>query len=321
MIRQHGYKTEKEAEQAAEALLWKYRDEKGSLSTTSHKRINDKGEALPIYRIVDNSTGAMACVCKLIETYNVIFLTAEEAKRENRTYPYRQIREDMIPFLLSINTPIFKPVAEIRIDEAFTPENVEKVNSFFGIETIDGDFMTAEQIQERLPIDDAFEEWEDEEGNVEITSLSAAPYPEALTQLTGVKVRNVADYIKGIKKLLHADLTEMQEDAIRETYLFNTSSVFLRYAIYEFFRTEDYRHLKEVLSSYKKVGLPKDWEGETYILSHSLSAETYTIARYIATRGHIITGDRNRVKDIAEYTNTPLPLMIKASRIKHLNDF
>ena len=335
MIKKRGFKTYEEAVKEAEALLWKNRDGE-ELTTIEHTRKDNEGEPLPFAYIEDKETGATAYISSIFKEqgYNLIFLSGDEAKASNRTYPFRDVPKESIPFLMAIHTPIFKPTKEITPDEALSREGLRTIYNFFG----EGDedivagsgFLTKEEVEaQAYTIETAFEEWEKEDGTIVISSLLCLPLPKVLTELTGVKVKTPSDYAKGISKLLKAELTEEQERCAKSTFLFFASEALLRYAIYEFFRTEDYSHLKEVLSSFRKFHLSPKWEeeftlyyGYRNIMDKELfTTEEYVIAKYLSKWNAEIIGKPNRLKDIAEYTGTPLSLMGKAYKIKHIWDF
>ena len=338
MIRETGYRTYEEAAKRAVALLWENRgQDREQLTTTEHTRKDSEGKRLPFAYIEDSDTGATAFIYSLAQeenSYSLTYLSGEEAKEENRTYPYRETPKEALPFLMALRTPIFKPVREIKPDEALTPDGLREIYSFFGAETgeakYSSGFLTKEEVEaEAFTTETAFEYWEEPDGTTEIGSLLCLPFPQVLQQLTGVRVKTASDYAKGISKLLGGQLSEDQEKEIRATFLFYSSEALLRYAIYEFFRTEDYSHLKEVLSCYGNFYLPKNWEeGFTLFYGYRgednrqlFTTEEYVLAKYLSKWNASIVGQQSRIKDVAEYTGTPLSLMSKANRVRHIWDF
>ena len=335
MIRKRGFRTYEEAAKEAQALLWKNRESEGELTTIEHTRKDREGKLIPFSYIEDKETGATAYISSIFteQEYSITYLSGDEAKDSNRTYPFRDVDKEAIPFLLAIHTPIFKPTKEITPDEALTPDGLTAIFAFFGEDregaATGGGFLTKEEVEaQAYTIETAFEYWE-EKGSVEVGSLLCLPFPKALTELTGVKVKTPSDYAKGISKLLKAELTEEQEAHVKSTFLFFASEALLRYAIYEFFRTEDYSHLKKVLSSFRKFYLSPKWE-EEFTLYYGyrnigdrelFTTEEYVIAKYLSKWNANIVGNPNRLKDIADYTGTPLNLMGKAYKIKHIWDF
>lgn len=332
MIRKRGFRTYEEAAKEAEALLWKNRKSEGELHTIEHTRKDSEGKLLFAY-IEDKDTGATAYICSLTENgYNLTFLSGDEAKESNRTYPFRDVPKESIPFLMAIHTPIFKPVKEITPDEALTPEGLRAIYAFFGYDTqedtIDVAFTPIEEIRD-LSIDEAFELWEDEDGKGEIGSLLTRPFPQELTERTGIAVKTPSDYARALAKLMGVKMSREQTKQTEENFLFYASETFLRYAIYEFFRTEDYSHLKGVLSHYANFALPEKWEqGFTLFYDYRnvaerelFTTEEYVLAKYLSKWDADIVSEQSRIKEIAKYTGTPLSLMGKAYKIKHIWDF
>ena len=337
MIRETGYRTYEEAAKRAEALLWEDRKDRERLTTTEHTRNDSEGNRIPFAYIEDSETGATAYIYSLDpegSSYSLTYLTGEEAKEGNRTYPYRETPKERIPFLMALSTPIFKPVREISPEEALTPDGLREIYSFFGEDHREAKysygFLTKEEVEaEAFTKDTAFENIGYEDGTTETGSLLCLPFPQDLQQLTGVKVKTASDYAKGISKLLGGQLSEDQEREAIGTFLFYSSEALLRYAIYEFFRTEDYSHLKEVLSCYGNFHLPKNWE-EGFPLFHSyrielnsklFTTEEYVLAKYLSKWNATIAELQSRIREVAEYTGTPLSLMSKANRVRHIWDF
>lgn len=348
MIVKRGYRTYEEAAEEANALLWKNRESREQLTTTEHTRLDENDKRLPFAYIEDKETGATAYIYAFHPEesgYSITFLSGDEAKEENRTYPYRGTPKESIPFLMALHTPIFKPVREITPDEALTPDGLREIYAFFGYDVDEAKFTYGFQTKEEVEakaytietafetivpphlIDEGASEEELKEGEIE--QVNCIPFPQALTELTGVKIKKPSDYVKGISKLLKAELSEQQEKEILKSLLFYTSEALLRYAIYEFFRTEDYSHLKEVLSSFKKFYLPQNWE-EDFTLYYGyrnmmdkeyFTTEEYVLAKYLSKWNANLVGLQARLKDVAEYTGTPIALMSKANRIKHIWDF
>lgn len=326
MIIRYGYKTHEEAEMEAKALLWKYRSGK-ELSIKEHSRLDENGKSMPLTFIEDKETGATAYIYSFEENngYNITFLTGEEANEDNRTYPYRGVSREAIPFLIAIRTPMFKPVREIKPNEALTPDGLKEINFFFGVKEEGlseyGGFLTEEETASKgYTIESAF----DEDG-----ALICLPLPQVLTKLTGEEIMEPSDYAKGISVLLKAKLSEEQEKNAKGCFVFYTSYTFLRYAIYEFFRTENYNHLKEILTAYRLFYLPDKWEEEFPLYygyaniakGEHFSTEEYVLGKYLSKWNANIVGRQTRLKDVAEYTGAPLSLMNKAYRIIRIYDF
>ena len=327
MIVRHGYKTYEEAEREVMELVWKDKyNKRDELHFQVYSRSDENGKRLPISYIKCKETGGMASIYSFDEAegYAITLLTGEEASEENRTYPYRGISETAFPFLLALHTPIFKPVREIRPEDVLTRNGLKEVYSFFGVEeeelTLYGGFLTDEETKSKgYTIETAF----DENG-----TLICLPFPQVLTLLTGVKVETSSDYANGISFLLKDDLSEKQEKDAKDTFTFYASDAFLRYAIYEFFRTENYSHLKEVLASCKAFYLPDGWEADfppyysyaNIVRGEHFSTEVYVLGKYLSKWNASIVGKQARLRDVAEYTGTPFALMNRAYRISHICD-
>lgn len=324
MIRKYGYASLDEAKEAANKLFWEYRDTtKESLKTMHETQTDRNGEDLGVSYEVDKDTGATACYFRMPneeETYRLTFLTAEEADPKNRLYTCRSVKQEMLPFISSVlNRQVFRPVTPIAIAEAMTKKSREVINTYFG-DSDDGLFTTTQQdIEERTYTkEDAIEEWENEDGTPDY-EVVFSPTPELLTELTGVKVKKASDYSKGIAKLLGTSLTKEESKAFEKHYLFNLSFMFLQYATYEFNRTEDYTHLKDIIGKAKAFGLPNDWV-EKHSICRGIPPEEYIVARYLNTDPSFMVGSLN-VKEIAEYTGTPLPVIYRAKRTKYTFEF
>ena len=320
MIRKIGLNTYKDAVREAEALLWESRDKsRDKQTTTEHTR---KG-VIPFSYIEDEATGATVYIYSLFptESYGLTFLTADEAKPENRTLPYRDLPKETLDFLMVIRTPIFKPVREIIPDEALSPDGVKAIYALFG------DYLPFTPIAEVTDFDlgTAFEYWESKE---EVGSLLLRPYPQELTERTGIAIKKPSDYAKALAKAMGVKMDKEQAKRAAESYSFFAAETLLRYAIYEFFRTEKYNRLKEILSSFAKFALPENWE-ENSTLSWScyreqkVTAEEYVIAKYLSNWQAYMVGSRSliRLKEVAEYTGTPLGLMSRANQIERIFDF
>lgn len=335
MIVKRDFKTYEEAAKEAKALLWEQRKDREQLTTIDRSRFDENKKRLPFAYIEDKETGATAYIYSFDEDkdYSITFLSGDEAKEENRTYPFRGVAKERIPFLMALRTPIFKPLREIKPDEALTPDSLKEINTFLGADTEEAKFiygfLTKEEVEAKgYTIDTAFEYLEKKDGTIEVVSLLCLPFPQALTELTGVKIKTASDYVKGISKLLRVELTEEQIKGAKGSFSFYCSDALLRYAIYEFFRTESYSHLREVLSTFKDFYLSENWEEDSTIyhgyseLSGEHSAtEICVLAKYLSKWNDNIKGLQTRIKEVAEYTGTPLALMSKASKIKHIYDF
>lgn len=320
MIIRHGYKTQKEAEEAATMLLWNDREQPGEMETTKEVRKDKDGKDVLFYGLEDTATGATAYISSYDDgEFNILFLSKDEANEDNRTYPFRGVPKWKLPFLMAVGvrTPLFKPTEYITPVAAQRYKGMVKLYSFFG-EGENTGYRPYKELEGKINIDTAFDMWEDGYTDFHLTIL-----PSELSDITGLDIKEASDYAKAIGSLLKAKLSKEQIKAVEDSYNFNNSDIFLRYAIYEFFRTEKYDRLKEVLAQYREFGLPEDWE-KTSILDlrdKEETAERYVLARYLSRRNAEMAQIDESLKEIASYTGTPLPLLLRAYEHKDIYDF
>lgn len=318
-----GYKSYEEAREAATALLWENRDRsEAQLTTHEYTSKNREGERLPFAYIEDDSTGATAYLYSYGDDgYGFAFLTG----KEGIIHPFRDVKKDLLPYILAIRTPIFKPTEEIKPEEALTPEGLSRVNAFLGHEndSVVASFVPMASIGD-TSLDEAFETYYNEDGNLDFMTLRLRPIPQELSERTGVAIETPEDYAEAIERLIGESLNADQREEARKTYLFCASDALLKYALYEFFRTEDYNRLREVLKAYPLFLLSDGWEEEVtfdYTLSKKgVTAEEFVLARYLSKTAASLVGVQERAKEIAEYTNAPLRLMMRAYAIKNVTD-
>lgn len=281
----------------------------GSLCRSGFSYIKGKETGETVYIYKDDIYGL----------YSVLGLTAEEASLENRTFPYRNAQEYKIPYLASHRTLFFRPVKEIAIEDILTPDALNILSQYLGEDPTAPFycrlFMDEEETEAHRSIDKAFYDYEDD-GEIR---LKCMPYPALLTKLTGVEVTSPKSYAKGIEKLLGITLTASQRKGAEESYIYSASTALIRYAMYEFARTESYERLKEVLSSYDAVHIPS--EGKQYPLYvgyEDVGGTVYPIeetilSKYIYKRVADSLGIQTNIDDIAEFTGVPKSLLRRAS--------
>ncbi len=341
MIFEHANKTFEEALERAEELLWEDRTPGATEQnlSTLRKVGRDTNEPLPFGYVEDEDTGAMACLVAFgEERQNICYLTAKEADPKNRTYIFNGVLKYSLPVLAALRVNFFRPVEAIPLDEAFTPQGVKKVNAFYGYDGY-GDLIDKAQLLEgKFTLATAFYYFGEEISQEEIVELenngedidrelACNPFPCILEEVTGLKVKNATDYAKALAKYLGAKFTKGQIEFIKGVYNFCAADMLLRYATYEFFRTEDYNRLKEVVGEYQAFGLPKDWAAKHAPLNFispngisSTTAEEYVLAKYCGARGAEIVGGKNNLREIANYTHTPLKVIMKAARNRYIWD-
>lgn len=309
MIRKN-YNTFKEAKDAAESLFLAERGNPTEYELhTKERTITYKdGHTSPNCTIEDVDTGAMAYLYQYWDMgeYTLTFLTYEERKEDNRTYPFRDVTPDQeLLMLIPLQISYLKPVKPVTIDELKTKEGRDALSRYYAYDLV-FDFYPYEELKAVATVDTAFD------GDC----LLFAPLPEDVAQLTGVEIKTAKDYAKGIGILLKADLTQEQTDIVESYYDFNISYLFELYAYYEFARTENYAHLQEILAQYGKMGLPRPIQG----LSDK-DVEKEVLARYLNPRVASAIGAKVSVRDISKFTGAPMAKVSEANKIGFFRDF
>lgn len=282
-----------------------------------------------LYSLITNEeTGAKVLYFHVPTTkedyYRVVYFTPEEWGRY--TLPFRNLPEENIHIAVLLNACFVKPVIALSPDEALTTDFANELNAYFGSDN--WTYRTKEEYETKVKtIGDAFDiedeeveanpqQWE-EDYKRNIVFIGSAPV-SLLSELSGVKVKSIKDYIKALKKYLHVSgLDERQERAVTSSLNFELRDLFLKWAIYEFMRTEDYNHLKECLKEFKKFLLPKEWANGLCYLKQE--PEEYVISKYLSMDALSLL-QRDQLREIAKGTNTPLSLILKASK-KSIWDF
>ena len=334
MIRKHGYKRRTEALSEAARLLWESRGEESSRSLFYVGSLKKRGTP-PFSYISDEETGAEAFVLRAPGRggYNLIFLSPDEAGVQNRTYPFRTVPENELPLLVAVRAPIFKPSKEITPSGALTPEGMRAIYTFSGFdcdndsERADLPFSALSELG-AFSLDEAFTIISNRSGEAEIYTLNLRPFPLELTERTGVRIESPADYIRALEALTGEEMSREEAEGAEEDFLFCASDLFLKYASYEFARTENYGHLREILSSSGLFGLPDKWEEGfsplhpyTDCLGEGDTVENYVIARYLSKWNSDFMLTQKQIKDVAEYTGAPLRLIARASRVAQVGEF
>lgn len=253
------------------------------------------------------------------EYYKMAFFAPGEWGRYTR--PFKGVQEKELFALIMLNGCFVKPVKVLSPDEALTPDFANEVNAIFWAEewtrtkqeyeaegyTLGTAFRVIDEEVEANP-----QQWE--EDYKENLSFVGACTPSILSELTGAKIKDAEGYVKAMAKYLKASsFDERQERTIKYSFNFDLRDLFLKWLIYEFLRTEDYSHLKECLTQYKKFLLPKDWaKGLCYL---NVEPEEYVVSKYLSKDALNLIG-KAELRDIAQFTGTPLSLILKASKRK-----
>lgn len=255
------------------------------------------------------------------EDFSLTYLTPEECNPDNYTLPFRNLTDDLLQReLYRFDFDFCKPTTPLSIDEALTPYGEELLSHFEGFDynpsleeqlfrgelSKENFFRVADEEVEEYP-EDYPEEWKD---NI-ITEVY--PLPFALARATGRTIKNAKDYASAISHLLGgASLDEREQRAIGSNFIPVLAIHFLSYATYEFFRTEDYSHLQEILSHYGSFGLSKNWEK---YLPYENNAVEAIIRRYLSPFVSSLLGVTS-LKEISEATGIPRSLIYKVKNNK-----
>lgn len=285
-----------------------------------------KGEEL--YSIItDEETGAKVLFFHVPTTkedyYRVVYFAPEEWGRY--TIPFKNLPEESLFIPVVLNACFVKPVKPLSPDEALTASFAKAIDQYF--ENVETPYTKEDYLSKGYSLSTAFEVEDDEveenpkkykeeyKRNLIFTAYAS---PSILTELSGVRIKSRTDYAKALKKSLNAPtLDERQERAVEESLNFELGDLFLKWLIYEFLRTEDYNHLKECLKEYKKFLLPKEWAKSLIYLN--VEPEEYVISKYLS-RDAIRLLQRDQLRDLSTATNTPLSLILKASK-RNIWDF
>lgn len=334
MIRKHEYRSKTEAVREATLLLWESRGTGAPMAATYARQLRKRG-APPFFLLEDEETGAEAFVLRASGRggYSLVFLSPDETGAQNRTYPFRTVPEDDLPLLVVLRAPVFKPSKEITPSGALTPEGMRTIYTFSGFdcdnerEKADLPFSALSELGV-FSLEEAFTIIEGQDKEAEIHTLSLRPFPPELTERTGVRIKSPADYARALEALTGERMSQRQTEGAEEDFLFCASDLFLKYASYEFARTENYGHLKEILSSSGLFGLPDKWEegfSPLYFCKDFLgegdAVENYVIAKYLSKWNSDFIRTQRQIKDVAEYTGAPLRLMARASKIAQVWEF
>lgn len=319
MTIQLGFKTRQEAEKAAITILQNDREEPGKVRVRSEVSETKDGGKSSYYAVEDIDTGATAYIAAPKGgSASFLFLSKDEAKPESRTYPFRDIPKEVLPYLMApaVRTPIVKPTTYLTPKAVQKYKGMIKLLSFVQMGLAYSDYKPYRELEGKYTTKEtAF----DDLGQLRLTII-----PSELSEITGIEINGAEDYAKAIGSILNASLSPEEENIAKETYSFNNSYLFLCYAIYEFFRTERYDHLKEVLAQYREFGLPEDWyKGFTFLTADNEdeTPERYVLARYLSRRSLEMAKVNINLRDIAKYIGAPLPLLLRSYEHKYIYDF
>lgn len=270
--------------------------------------------------------------------YLAIALYPEETDPNNYTLPFKNLNTMGVIYMSMAKVRFYKPVRPISLSEVMTKEGQTFLRSYMTYGETDFPFywdydFTKEELSkgnldkslflephpdpdiEDDP-DENDEDWLDNMVNFK------RPHPSILSEATGIKISNAKDYLKAFQKIFASPLDKREKRAVIKDYAFFVSELLLDYAVYEFFRTESYSHLQEILSHYADFGLPVDWaKGLTRLTDYNpelrklepLSVEEYIVSLYIRQEYSYLVCSYS-YKEISESTGIPLSLIYRASK-------
>lgn len=268
--------------------------------------------------------------------YDIVVLSPDEVDPSNYTIPFRNLQENLLPIIARRGITFIKPKRAITPKEARTPEGQECILKLLRSYEIDAFFTyDREEYKDGLSKEKFFdieddeieenpEEWEDDwEDNVRFINCIA---PSLLSELTGRKVTNAKGYASALETLLGSTLDKRERKAATGYYDFALRDLFLSYATYEFFRTEDYSHLQEILSLYADFGLPENWQKDFILLSYwetikgkqklkTFSAEEAIVSKYLSNEYSTLLSPFS-LRDISEGTGIPMSIIYKATKLR-----
>lgn len=282
--------------------------------------------------------------------YRITLLSVEETDPYNYTLPFRNLSETKLPIFARMGILFSKPTTPISIEEAQTPEGQRKIREYISNSILSGywDYEIDEEkyINRTLKKEDLFrvEDEEAEENPEEYPEtyennliLLENPSPSFLSRITGKKINSAKSYLSAFEMILGTKLDHRERKAVVSTFNFTNPEILLDYATYEFIRTENYPHLKEILSRYSDFGLPYKWEKESILLYDSFrenprykslkgfeglvlkgtyrTPEEYVISRYLKNEWSNLLSSIS-LKDLSRDTGTPISVLSKAVNFK-----
>lgn len=302
--------TLEEARQRAASELWQMRPDKSGGMDTDIDTVEDKEGGLRYETETDNESGAVSYICP---TANGTFLLAAFAPGEHGRYtlPFRGTQDSELFVLLLLNAHFVKPVRPMSVDEAITETGYRTIEETFGY---DSDKPGKDDVA-GLTLESLFDRCEDGD-ETEVYVRRSAPLPETLTAATGRTIRNAEDYAAALSVLLRAELPKEEARAAQEEYAFMQSDRLIKFALYELLRTEDYKHLTQILSCYASFGLSAKWERAYAPLQATKRGQTtaaqYVLSCYLCKAAYNFVG-KSSLREVAEYIGAPLKEVIKPS--------
>lgn len=275
--------------------------------------------------------------------FHASIFSADELSPVNFILPFRNITEKQIAVVSTLlNVRFSKPRRALSIGEAMSEEGARILSSYIHPHTTKSNRDTAPDFWDftdsrhygvkSIPKGELFQVEDEEieqnpdeyEGRDDNIVFTASPSPSILAEATGAKIETAAQYLKAIEKSVDAPLDRREKRAVISSYHITAEHLFLSYAIYEFFRTEDYSHLQEILSNAADFGLSEDWERYSTFLSDfdrktrkriRHTANEYVVASYLQHDKSDLIGTIS-YRELSSLTGIPKSLVYRAADLK-----
>lgn len=308
------FKTRKEAEERANALLFQDRKNPLTMVTKSYTLNMPNGNI--ILNQIDEESKAQALIrySEFTREDGYTHTSAELlyiAPTDELTYPFRGVSREYLSyayFVSALASPFVKPSIPLTAEEAQTYKGETIIRDYFAYSE---EWREMEENLRRVmesgePIPEQDEADKDEDEAVENPLLWRCIPPSMFAELTGKKIKTAAEYVSAIAVLSGRELSTSEKRVALWNYHFTTRELFYLYATYSFLLTEQYSDLKKALSSYRKFGLTKEWEKEyAELTTYEESAERRIISRYYDSETYKLLSPIS-LRELSQYTGIPL---------------
>ena len=281
-------------------------------------------------------TGGRAYIYKMFHHYPedytdylVVVLSPDEVDPSNFTLPFRNLNVSTLHAFARVGLLYAKPTKEVTPEQARTPEGELTISSYlhgdadtfweYDRTKVEGlskaDFFSIEDEEVEADPEQYSDDWE---SNLIYSPVVA---PSLLSELTGKRTATAKEYASALETLVGSTLDKRERKEVVTAYDFISRDLFLDYATYEFIRTENYDHLKKILSLFPDFGLPDKWERDYSPLWKwekgtkkriVTSADVAIVGKYLQTEFPAMLSPVS-LREISEGTGIPLSLIYKAS--------
>lgn len=261
-----------------------------------------KQDSRVVYSLIRNEeTKAVVYYFPLVggTTYRVAYFSPEEWGRY--TFPFEGVSPMLLYNVLFYHAAFIKPSKPLPAESVGSTYFHRTLEEYFGEEKVGN---TEEELRKLTSIEEAFV-YADEKDEDTLTFIAWAS-PEVYAKVTGVEVHDMESFLTAVKK--HFNVTaieEKKEQLIKAIFLLLQQQLFLRWASYEFARTEDYSTLQECIR-----------ESKRFLTPIGTNAQIAVLAKYIAYDALHAIGRSDRLRDISEVTKVPFKLLMEASKVK-----